>query len=310
MEIKGTFIHPGEIKKLKLPIGNLASGDRISVELRIFRASNEGPKLLLLAGVHGDEVNGIEILRRLLVNKVFESLQLGSVIVLPVLNVFGFLHRSRELLDGKDLNRSFPGQKTGALASRIAYTLTKEILPEVDIVVDFHTGAHQHYNYPQIRYTTGDEESALLAKSFAPPVIVSKPAIKKSLRAVGKDHKKPILVFEGGENSRLDTFSIQEGMDGLIRLLNHLNMLNFPVPENSIHLFEKSSWLRASRAGLFRPFRVSGQEIKKGDVLGEIGDPLGEKVYSINAPRDGFIIGHNNGPLVNQGDALYHLTSI
>lgn len=308
MLIQKTKVEAGQKLSLKLPIGKLPSGESVAMELKISRAINDGPTVLITAGIHGDEINGVEILRRLIQNGALDHLNCGTLVLIPIVNVYGFINRSREVPDGKDVNRSFPGNMTGSLASRIARTLTKKILPEVDIVIDLHTGGQGHYNYPQIRYTRGDVNSQILGKVFNAPVLIAKTAIRKSFRRIASDLNTPLIIFEGGENLRLDELSIQEGVHGILRLLAFHEMIDDPGLEKSkLHHFEQTSWVRASRSGIFRLFRHSGQQVKKGDIIGEIGMPKGPGTFNVLAPRDGMIIGHNNMALVNQGDALFHM---
>lgn len=308
MLIHKTSIEAGQNCNLKLPIGSLPSGESVSMELKISRALEEGPSILITAGIHGDEINGVEILRRLILNGILDQLKCGSLILIPVVNVYGFINRTREVPDGKDVNRSFPGNMTGSLASRIARTLTKKILPEVDVVLDLHTGGQGHYNYPQVRYTRGDTTGALLGKVFNAPYLVAKTAIRKSFRRIASDNNTPLIIYEGGENLRLDELSIQEGINGILRLLAYHEMINDPgLEKNQLHHFEQTSWVRAAKSGLFRLFRHSGQEVKKGEIIGEIGTPKGIRTYNVQAARDGMIIGHTSMAVVNQGDALFHI---
>jgi predicted deacylase len=308
MLIHNTSIDTGQKTTLRLPIGSLPSGESVTMDLKISRAKEEGPSLLITAGIHGDEINGVEILRRLILNGLLDQLKRGSLILIPIVNVYGFINRSREVPDGKDVNRSFPGNMSGSLASRIARTLTKKILPEVDMVVDLHTGGHGHYNYPQIRYTRGDKASELLGKVFNAPFLIEKTAIRKSFRRIASDNDTPFIIYEGGEDLRLDELSIQEGMDGILRMLAYHDMIDDPgLEKNGLHHFQQTSWLRAAKSGIFRLFRHSGQEVRKGEMIGEIGTAKGNRTYNVQANRDGMIIGHNNKAVVNQGDALFHI---
>ncbi len=265
--------------------------------------------MLVMGGVHGDEINGVEIVRESIARKFFGGLERGSVIAIPILNVYGFINFSREVPDGKDVNRSFPGSAKGSLAARVAYTLHKEILPNVSFAVDFHTGGQSNYNYPQIRYTKGHVQSAELAKVFAAPLSISYGAIRKSLRKVALDkHNIPMLVFEGGENLRYDGLSIQKGLEGIERLLIHHEMKPGTLPTGTTLHFERTSWLRAPRGGLFQWMKPSGNWVKKGEPIGFINDPYGaKKTRYLISPREAYIIGHNNTPVVSQGDALFHL---
>lgn len=308
MVIQKKEIAAGENKEIKINIGNMPSGDSLHMRLKVFRSRQPGPCLLLMAGVHGDEVNGVEIISRILADELLTGIERGSIIVIPIVNVYGFIHRSRELPDGKDINRSFPGNLSGSLASRMARILTKTVLPLADIVLDMHSGAHAHYNYPQIRYSKGDGASKLLGQAFAPPILLAKPPISKSLRKVAADMQKPLLIYEAGENNRLDELAIKEGLTGIRRLLGHLEMLpTLSESSRPILHFEKSSWMRAVKSGLFKKDIASGEFAQKGQLLGHINDPFGNIIHTIVAKRDGIIIGHNNAALVNQGDALFHL---
>ena len=308
LTVHKTAIKPGEKAIVKLHVGRLPSSNRINIQAHIFRSERPGPCMLVLGGVHGDEVNGVEIVRRTLEYGLFNDLQRGSVIVIPLLNIYGFINFSREVPDGKDINRSFPGNSTGSLASRVARALTKKVLPVIDFGVDFHTGGRSHYNYPQIRYSKGDIFSEKLARAFGAPYLIANTPIAKSLRKTALEQSKPILVFEGGENLRFDGLSIQKGIEGLKRLMHAQDMLAEKIePEASIRHFQRSSWVRASYSGIFRWSKCSGHQVYKGETLGVINDPYGAEEFIIHSPRDGYIIGHNNAPVISQGDALFHI---
>lgn len=307
LSINGTTVEPGQRAVVKLPVGRLPSGNQINIQAHIFHSPEPGPVMLALAGVHGDEINGVEIVRRALADGLFANIERGSVIAIPILNLYGFNNFSRDVPDGKDVNRSFPGRLSGSLASRMARTLTKRVLPHIDFGIDFHTGSQALYNYPQIRFTRSHEPSLELARAFGAPYLVAKPPIARSLRKVAVDAGKPFLIFEGGESLRYDGYSIKQAMDGLRRVMINQGLLTGLTTLEPTPLIEKTSWVRAPNAGLFLWYKDSGQEILKGEPLGEINDPYGQQSWKIYAPRDGFIIGHNNAPVVSQGDALFHV---
>ena len=307
IKINQTIIEPGKNQDVRIPVGTLPSGNKISVRAHVFRSKKEGPCVLVLGGVHGDEVNGVETVRRAIASGMFKKLIKGSVIAIPLLNIFGFINFSREVPDGKDVNRSFPGSAKGSLASRVANVLTKQILPFVDFGVDYHTGGGSHYNYPQIRYTKNHQEAKVLADIFQAPFTIEKAAIEKSLRKVAKEMEKPILVFEGGESLRYDGLSLQVGLEGLRRLLEHFGMLKDQVTIKPSVLIEKTTWQRAPHAGTFLWYKSAGNKVLKEEPLGEINDPQGHKKTTILANLDGYIIGHNNAPVISQGDALFHI---
>ena len=303
--------YPGQSGVAELVAGQLPSGSAVSIKAHVFRSLKPGPTVLLLAGVHGDEINGVEILRRTLRQKTFTKLTAGTVVVVPLLNVYGFDNFSRDVPDGKDVNRSFPGTATGSLASRIAHGLSRSLLANCDLAVDFHTGGRGLFNYPQIRYSPDDETALAAALDFNPPVVLSSRAPQKSLRRSAlKVLDLPVLTFEGGENHRYDGLSIAEGMAGIRRLLAARDMLRaVPASETRQPVrVEASSWVRASRAGLFQWSKRSGYPVRKGEPIGTIFDPHGIRPNKrILSPRSGFIIGHNNTAVVSQGDALFHI---
>jgi len=308
IKIDQTEISPGDNVMVQLNVGSLPSGTNIDVNVHVYRSMFKGPTVLMLGGVHGDEINGVEIVRRAISSNVFDNLLIGSVIAIPLLNVFGFINFSRDVPDGKDVNRSFPGTTMGSLASRVARILTKQILPHVDFGIDFHTGGASRYNYPQVRYGKTNKKAKELAIAFGAPYLIEKPYILKSLRKVAKDMKIPIIVYEGGESVRLDGFSISIGLQGMLRVLKSEGMIE-QATERSTKLInlKKTTWIRAPYSGLFTWTRKSGIFIHKGEPLGMIHDPQGTKSITVLSTRNGYIIGHNNASVVNQGDALFHV---
>jgi predicted deacylase len=265
---------------------------------------------LFSGGLHGDEINGIEIVRKLIDDDYLINLTCGSVVAIPVVNIFGFLNFSRDVPDGKDVNRSFPGSATGSLASRIAHFITHNILAEIDFGVDFHTGGASRFNYPQIRFAPKDSNAKTLAEKFQAPVTLHSGLLDKSLRKQAFKMGKTILVYEGGESMRMDEEVVSEGLNGALRLLKSHHMLDDAplISKKTMHC-PHSKWIRAKRSGIFRGILTSGVMVKKGDILGSITDPFGEFSTPIKSPSEGFIICHNNMPVVNQGDALFHLAS-
>ena len=305
--IHKTEVPPGEHQLIRLQVGRLPSDTLIHLSVNVFRSKNPGPTMLVMGGVHGDEINGIEIVRRTIAQGMFENLKCGSVIAIPVLNIYGFNNFSREVPDGKDVNRSFPGSSNGSLAARVARIISKKILPLVDFGIDFHTGGHSNFNYPQIRYSIGHQKSKELGQAFAPPFLIAKKTIPKSFRKIALDANVPILTYEAGENLRFDGFSIEKGMTGIRRVMKYKGMAEGDFKEEKIIHFSKTAWMRATRSGLFRWSKQSGLKVKKGEPLGVINDPYGQSEVPVLAAYDGYIIGHNNAPVVNPGDALFHI---
>lgn len=308
ININGQEIAPGEQTTIRLNVGRLPSDTMLNVQLEVFNSDNPGPTMLILAGVHGDEINGVEIVRRSIAKGVFSKLTAGAVVAVPLLNIYGFINFSREVPDGKDVNRSYPGNMLGSLASRVARLITKKVLPSIHFIVDFHTGGASRYNYPQIRITKGDKKSLELAKYFNPPFIIYKPIISGSLRKIAKAKNMPILIYEGGEALRLDGFAINKAIIGLQRLMAQYGMveetISFPQRTMLVHA---TNWVRASYSGIFTWTKSSGAKAVKGEPIGYIYDINGTKEISVVATKSGFIIGHNNAPVVNQGDALFSI---
>lgn len=311
VEIRGEKIALGESKLIKIPVDRLPTGTLIEIPVYIFNGKEPGPTILLQGGLHGDEVNSVELVRRMLIDKSYKIYR-GCVIVVPLLNVFGFLNLSRDM-HGKDVNRSFPGSKRGSLASRMAYYLMKELTQNVDFAIDFHTGGAQRSNYPQIRYTPEDERGKALANIFNAPLTFGSKLIAKSFRNECFKNNIPVIVYEGGESLRLDEYSIQEGINGTLRILHHFNMISkevvVPNAKPSVEL-HKRKWIRAKVAGIFNATIKNGAKVEKGQLLGNIMDTYGETKFPVKAPTSGYIIAKNNFPIINMGDALFHIGEI
>jgi predicted deacylase len=297
----------GENVLLEIKVARLASGTEIKLPIYIFRGNTDGPVVLLSGGLHGDESNGIEIVRRMIRQKYLDHPLCGTIIAMPIINIFGFLNFSRAVPDGKDVNRSFPGNKNGSLASMVAYIMTNKILPLVDIGIDYHTGGAYRTNWPQTRFDPEDDQAKHLSDVFAAPFSMQSKLIKNSLRWQASSMNIPLLVFEGGESMRNDEFAIQTGIEGTMRVLKNLGMVeNSESPGESFQIAE-SHWIRAKKSGMFRAIKKSGQKVEKGDLLGMVNDPFNVYESPVKSQYSGYIIGHNNIPVVHKGDALFHI---
>ncbi len=300
-------IRRGEQQEIQLNIARLPTYTNIDLPVHVYRAEKEGPVLLLTGGLHGDELNGVEIVRRMVFKKMLMP-EKGSVIALPLVNVYGFIQNVRGLPDGKDINRSFPGVKGGSLARLLAYTLMNDIIPKIDYGIDFHTGGAARANFPQIRCTLDIDKNRELAEAFAPPCVVNSSLIDKSFRKASHKKGKHILVFETGESTRFDDAGIQEGINGTLRLMKYLGMKNeAPEADHKTEIFKKTTWVRAKYAGLFQPKIELGDKVTKKQLLGHITDPYGNERFKCRCPNNGRIIGLNYAPVVHKGDALLHL---
>lgn len=304
----GKEIPEGKRTVLDLKVAKLHTRTTVNVPVIIERSTNPGPVVLLLAGIHGDETNGVGIIREIISQKINKPKN-GTIICIPVFNIFGYLIQTREFPDGRDLNRMFPGSVTGSLASQFAYQFTKEIAPNVDYVIDFHTGGGERDNISQIRCNKDDEKALELAKVFNPPMIVFSNNIVKSLRDTLHKMEKTILLFEGGKSKELNPTVINEGVNGTKNVLIHLGLIEGEISVKATPVYvKKAKWLRAQHSGMFQIRVKNGDFIKKKEVLGVIQDPFGEFKKKIYAPEDCHIFCVNQTPIVNKGDALFHIS--
>lgn len=302
----------GESKILDFSIAKLYTTTSVEIPVIIERSKIPGPTILITAALHGDEINGVEIVRQLIARKLNKPKR-GTIICIPILNVFGFLQNNRYFPDGRDLNRVFPGTKTGSLAGRVAYYFTKEILPHADLCLDFHTGGASRFNAPQIRIKSGDERLLELAKIFNAPFTVYSKTIDKSYRKTCDNKGVPSLLFEGGKSFDSNKDIAKEGVEGIMRILAHFDMLNqkkIPVAAHGQSvIIDKAKWVRAHRSGLLHVKIRSSQHVLKGELLATITDPYGKMRFRVSAPNNGYIICVNESPIVNQGDAIFHLST-
>ena len=287
LSINNQSIKYGEKAVINLNIARLISGTEIDLPIYVYRSKNAGPTVLLSGGLHGDEIDGVEIVRRMIERKVFDKLKCGSVIAIPVMNIYGFLNFSREVPDGKDINRSFPGSLTGSLASRVAYNLTHKVLQEIDFGIDFHTGGANRYNFPQTRFDPSDEKAKEISEIFNAPISLESKFIDKSFRKQANRMGKSIVVYEAGESMRFDQNSIEQGILGAQKVLAHFKMIDFEVEnKNSTHC-EESVWVRAKSSGILYIEKTSGERVHQKEVIARITDPFGNFQTKIKAPQDG-----------------------
>lgn len=306
--ILGQKIERGQGALLEMEVAKLHTRNSLQIPVIVERAKEDGPVLLLMGGVHGDETNGVAIVRDI-IRKKLNIPEKGTIICIPVLNVIGYLNQDRKFPDGRDLNRMFPGTAKGSLAAQFAYKFTKEIAPLVDYVLDFHTGGADRYNYPNVRCVVADPKQLELAKVFGAPFIVHSGYIAKSIRKTMNKLGKTILVYEGGKSLRLDRMVIEHGVQGALNVMRHLGMQSAnikPGPEPAI--IRKSRWLRAPYSGIFESHIKNGTKVEGKSVMGRISDPFGEFEKNLIAPFDGYVFGMNTAPIVYKGDALYHIS--
>ncbi len=307
--LNGTEIKPGSRVTLDLPVGKLYTHTPISMPVHVVHSRRPGPSLFVCAAIHGDEINGVEIIRRLIKLPALKQLH-GTLIAVPIVNVHGFINHSRYLPDRRDLNRVFPGSDTGSLAARLANIFMREIVANSTHGIDIHTGALHRNNLPQIRANLSDPETERLARVFGTPVIISSSLRDGSLREAAAEAGIPMLLYEAGEALRFDEAGIRAGVRGITEVMRSLGML--PASRRPIHTIEPvitdtTYWVRAASSGILRPMARLGGQVEKGSLLGIISDPFGEKELQVISPYNGIIIGRTYLPLVNEGDGLFHI---
>lgn len=323
-EIGGVSIAPGRRATVELPISVLFDHTPMSLTVHVVNGRKPGPVLLVCAAVHGDEINGVEIIRRLLRLSSLGRLR-GTLIAVPIVNTFGFINQSRYLPDRRDLNRSFPGSATGSLTSQLAHLFSTEIVAKCTHGIDLHTGAVHRSNFPQIRAVMSDPTVREMARAFGVPLLLNAKIRDGSLRGAATEHGIPMLVYEAGEALRYDSMSIRAGQRGVVNVMRYLDMLPPPrrderradklakeatVPAKAQVIAQSSHWVRAPAGGLLRdPIRL-GSMVQPGTRLGTISDPLGTKEVRVVSEIDGILIGKTNLPVVNQGDGLFNIARV
>ena len=294
---------------IDLHIPHLYTHNEMTLPVYVVHARKPGPVLLLSGAIHGDEINSVEIIRRVLNLRALNRLR-GTLIAVPVVNIFGFINQSRYLPDRRDLNRSFPGSETGSLAGRMAHLFLTEVVSRCTHAIDIHTAAIHRDNLPQVRAVLDDEETERMARAFMSPVIVNTRIVPGSLREAAEELNISIIVYEAGEALRFDEVSIRAGVRGIISVMRELGMLpklKSPGKQTNPLVARSTTWIRAPQSGILRVIKPLGATVEKGDLLGIIADPFGEQEESIISPDAGIIIGRTNIPLLNEGEALFHL---
>lgn len=308
IEIGGTRVTPGSCVTVNLPIGRLYTYDSLSMPVEVVNGRKGGPRLFVSAAIHGDELNGVEIIRRLLRHSALKRMR-GTLIAVPVVNVHGLLHRSRYLPDRRDLNRSFPGSGRGSLAGRMAELFMREIVANCTHGIDLHTGAVHRENLPQVRANLDDPDTLSLAEAFGVPVLLNSVLRDGSLREAAMEAGIPMLLYEGGEALRFHEMSIRAGLNGVLHVMRALGMLPARRKGHGVKpvVARSSSWVRAPVSGVLRFQARLGERVQKGDTLGVIAAPLASSESKVLAPFNGILIAQTHLPLVHEGEALFHL---
>lgn len=311
IQIAGVSIDPGQRQSIDIPLPSFYTHSSVNMPVHVVHGRRPGPVLLVCATIHGDEINGVEIIRRLLSHKIIDRCR-GTLIVIPVINVYGFVSKSRYLPDRRDLNRAFPGSETGSMASRLANVLMTQIIPHCTHIVDLHSGAVNRENLPQIRAKLeGEPETEALARAFGVPVILDANLLEGSFREAAYNIGIPVLLYEAGEALRFDEVAIRAGVKGVLNVMTALGMRNKPRShrQSDTMIANTSQWLRAPQSGIMRALIAIGSRVESGDILAYITDPLGESNCEVSSPVDGIIIGKTNLPLVFAGEALFNIAA-
>lgn len=309
--INGEKIKPGQYRVVSLEMPRLYDSTPLSMQVHVFHGRESGPVLGITAAIHGDEINGIEIIRRILKKPNLKKVK-GTLILVPIVNMYGFLYQDRYLLDRRDLNRYFPGSESGSLASRLNYLLTKEVINQCTHCIDLHTGSLHRSNLPQIRINLDDPVTTELAMAFKASVILNSGTREGSLRDYTSQKNIPLLLYEAGEALRFDELSIRTGVNGILNVMDALGMMvkkqhkiSATVPAKA----RRSFWVRCPVSGLIQAKKLLGASIKKGDILAVIGNPTSAEKYLLRSPLSGIVIGKNNLPMVHEGAALFNIAT-
>jgi len=308
----GAAVQPGTRQTVQLDVAQLYTHTPVGMPVHVVHGRRDGPTLCLSAAVHGDEINGIEIIRRVLALPQLRRMR-GTLLAVPIVNVFGVLARTRYLPDRRDLNRSFPGSPKGSLAARLAHLFTGQVLDRASHAIDLHTGTAHRANLPQVRANLDDPQALAMARAFCAPVIINSDLRDGSLRHAADERGIPVLLYEGGEALRFDEHCIRLGVRGIVGAMRGLGMLprvkRKYAPQQPVQV-ERTRWVRAESSGILRTTVQLGQRVREGERLGLISDPFGEGETEAPAAFDGIVIGRTNLPLVHEGDALFHVARV
>ena len=308
-ELGGERVAPGTRRTVDLPVSILSDHTPVTMSCHVVHGKRPGPVLFVSAAIHGDEVIGVEIVRRLLRARPLGNIS-GTLLAVPIVNAFGFINHSRYLPDRRDLNRVFPGHAEGSLAARLAHLFMTEIVARADLGIDLHSAALRRTNLPQIRLTPGNDRLMELGRAFGAPVILESRLREGSLRMAAEAEGVDVLLYEAGEGLRFDEFAARAGVSGILRVMRHLGMVGakgVPRRHGTPALCGSSSWHRAPVGGLMRAYRGTGDIVEPGTVLCAISDPFGEKEVEVASEITGIVVGRTNMPVVNEGDALFHV---
>lgn len=301
-------VQPGQRATVELPVSVLSNHTHVALPVHVVHGEEHGPVIFLSGAIHGDEIQGVEIIRRILNHPALTKLR-GTLLAVPIVNSFGFLNHTRYMPDRRDLNRCFPGSDRGSLASQVADIFFREVVLKCRYGIDFHTAALHRTNLPQIRLAPDEPELLELAGAFAPPVILLSKLREKSLRLTAGEAGVKVLLYEGGEALRFEESAIDAAVRGTLRVMAHLGMIDSVAgkPVSNTVFSDASAWVRAPESGILHTTRRIGDRVGKREVVGVVADPLGASSLPLVSEDDGIIVGRTNLPIVNRGDAVFHI---
>lgn len=303
----GTSVAPGKREIIHVPLPGMYTDTEMYMPVHVLHGRYDGPVLFVSAAIHGDELNGVEIIRRLLLQPQLKRLH-GTLMVVPIVNIFGFHNQSRYLPDRRDLNRSFPGRESGSMASRLAHVFFNEVVSISNVGIDLHTAAIHRENLPQIRANMHGDLLKRLAQAFGAPVAIHSAAPEGSLRHAAAELDTQVMVYEAGEALRFDEASIRVGLRGIMNVMRELGMIRLKrKPPKAAVVLRSSTWVRTPYSGVVRPQVALGDLVHKGDTLGVVSDPVGPNEQLMLAPCDGVVIGRSHLPLSYEGEAIFHI---
>ena len=305
-------VAPGERRTIDLPVSVLTNHTPVTLPVHVYHGERKGPALFISGAVHGDEIIGVEVIRRVIKHAALQDIE-GTLLAVPIVNAFGFINQSRYMPDRRDLNRSFPGSDKGSLAGVLADLFTREILCRAQYGIDIHSAALHRTNLPQIRIAPGEPDLLALGETFGPPVVLVSPLREGSLRQTALERGVKVLLYEGGEALRFDETAIRAAVLGILRVMKSLGMIaaaDIQSAKIPAAISRSSTWLRAPEGGILRSVRNAGERVSAGETIGEISDPLGDNSAFVIAQDDGIVVGRTNLPVVHRGDALFHIARI
>lgn len=305
----GEKIPAGSQKLVEIELAQLFTSTPMKLPVQVVHGRRDGPVMFVSAAVHGDELNGVEVIRRLLKSRLMRQVR-GTLLAVPMVNMYGVVERSRYLPDRRDLNRSFPGSERGTMASRLAHTFMSEVVSRCNYGIDLHTAAIGRNNLPQVRANLDDAETERLARAFGVPVLINSSLRDGSLRESALESGVTMLLYEAGAALRLDEVSIRAGLAGVINVMRTVDMLPASRSRKGVgepFVARSSVWVRAPGSGLFINRLRMGSRVEKGQVMGLLADPVTGEESPIESVATGVVIGKSDQPLVHEGEALFHI---